>query len=268
MSYHTINTLYMQNNKMCFFDIFLRDNEIVIVCPANHDKNINHDKYSVTFPNNNNIIVKSKVIIKKTRGKYIVIIFSLSPVQHLNVLNVCFTYNDISANYNLTNGLNQNLFLGQTTLFKDDYKVAKMWINYYEAHGVNHFYVYYNEKLTTEIINFVKNNKANVTLLEWNFPYWQNGVPGNHFAQSGQMGHALYKYGKPYCKFMIFNDFDEFMKMEDINCTISDFLSNSNYDTIGFHNVWCYTIDRNIPTSFPTKIYKSTTTHKFGYRSK
>jgi hypothetical protein len=39
-----------------------------------------------------------------------------------------------------------------TTLFKDDFKLIHVFYNYYLKQGIEHFYLYYNGKLTDLII--------------------------------------------------------------------------------------------------------------------
>ena len=76
--------------------------------------------------------------------------------------------------------------------------------------GVDHFYMYYNGKLTQEIID--KFNFPNVTLIEWDFRYWNcmKTYKWGHHAQMGQLSDAIYRYGKDNYDYMIFNDMDEF----------------------------------------------------------
>ena len=81
-----------------------------------------------------------------------------------------------------------------TTCFKDDYELFPMWYDYYTKQGVEFFYMYYNGKITDEIKELF--DKPNVILHEWDFNYWSPYAHRLHYAQMGQLQHALHKYGK------------------------------------------------------------------------
>ena len=138
--------------------------------------------------------------------------------------------------------------LSLTTLFKDDYNLITIFYNYYIKQGVTNFYLYYNGKLSNDII--LKYNLPGVTLIEWNYPYWIKNYFSNHYAQMGQMHHALFKFGKDLNKYMIFCDLDEYLYIPNIK--LIDYIKNNdNIDIFGFNNLWCDVeqIDINIPNN-------------------
>jgi len=159
-----------------------------------------------------------------------------------------------------------NKFLALTTLFKHDYYLFPLFYNYYKEQGVDHFYMYYNGVITPQIRKVF--NKPDVTLVEWNFNYWNpRGVKYPHHAQMGQMHHALYKYGKDIYDYMIFCDLDEYLHIpknkcietianmapsseENTNNTIRRFIThNPDIEIFGFCNFWSNTINDSIPST-------------------
>jgi hypothetical protein len=132
---------------------------------------------------------------------------------------------------------------------------------------VQHFYLYYNG-LLRDLDQNTKDfcaNKADITLIEWNYRYWNpKNYMVRHHAQMGQMHHALYKYGKQNSKYMIFCDFDEYMK---VNIKLID-LIKSGKELYGFRNVWSNTLDNKIPKEIPNKILTGGVVCPWGHRSK
>ena len=127
-----------------------------------------------------------------------------------------------------------------------------MWYDYYINQGVEHFYMYYNGELNDDIKNIL--NKPNVTLHEWNYSYWSRFKGRLHFAQMGQIQHALYKYGKDSSEYMIFCDLDEFLYLKE-NITLIDKLKSEKPDQIAFHNCWAKLMEDHIPDKFPDRFY-------------
>jgi hypothetical protein len=169
----------------------------------------------------------------------------------------------MNTNMNQNIHIHPNNFLALTTLFKNDYYLFPLFYNYYKEQGVQHFYMYYNGIVTPEISNIF--NKPDVTLVEWNFHYWNpRGVKYPHHAQMGQMHHALYKYGKDIYDYMIFCDLDEYLHIpknkfietttpnitQYSNNTLQQFIKNKpDIDIFGFCNFWANTIDDSIPST-------------------
>jgi len=252
--YHNINSYILSNNKILFFDIFARNNEIIIISPVYNDFNIVFKELKLLY---NDTILKLKNHVLNDRYERIsILIYKLENIDYNTDFNIKLKYNDIILNYNLTNySILPKYNLTQTTLFKDDYKLIEPWYNYYVNQGVESFYLYYNGILNDEIRLYY--NLKNINLFEWNFPYWNNNISCEHVAQIGQINHALYKYGKVLSKYMIFNDYDEYMHIPKIK--IYELINlNKSYDTYMFLNRWSKTIDNIIPNNLPNNILLST----------
>ena len=120
--------------------------------------------------------------------------------------------------------------------------------------------MYYNGIITNEIKNIM--DKDDVTLIEWNYQYWNTNCKYEHHAQPGQMHHAIYRYGKDINNYMIFCDLDEYLYIPEY--TLKNFImSNSDVDVFGFCNRWSKTIDGNLPSDFPNNFLTSEKLPKF-----
>jgi hypothetical protein len=109
----------------------------------------------------------------------------------------------------------------------------KPFVEYHKKKGIEHFYMYYNGPLSEEPIE-------SVTFIEWNFPYWLGKQKQN--AQHAHLNHALYKYGKSTCDFILNSDLDEYIVSKE---PLLEFVKKVDKDLIMFHNMWCDTIDEN-----------------------
>jgi len=141
--------------------------------------------------------------------------------------------------------------LALTTLFKNDYKLIKIFYDYYKNQGVEHFFMYYNGKIDDEVKSYF--NYEDITLIEWDFKYRHcNSVPSGHYAQLGQIHDAIYRFGKDKYEYMLFCDLDEYFYLPN-NGKLIDLVSDENVDTFVFHNCWANTEDNTIPDVFPDK---------------
>jgi len=165
-----------------------------------------------------------------------------------------------------------------TTLFKDDHNLFPLYYHYYKRQGIDHFYMYYNGKLKDlpqQARQTFQTPDNDVTLIEWDFPYWNPPqAKYMHNAQIGQIHDALHRYGKDSYDYMIFCDFDEYMyfdytKIRDVVHQYTDI------DVFAFSNIWAETVDRITPSTddpnniqFPTTIDASDEKLYYGDRSK
>jgi hypothetical protein len=155
--------------------------------------------------------------------------------------------------------------LALSTLFKDDYALINVFYQYYWNQGVTHFYMYYNGRLSDDVLS--KYNLPGVTLIEWDFPYWNRDCRFRHHAQMGQMHHALYKYGKDMNEYMILCDLDEYCHVP--NSSLVDYFGrHPTVDVFGFKNCWADTHDQAIPDAMPSTFQCSNIIQPFGVRSK
>jgi hypothetical protein len=259
--YNKIQPFEFDKNRYLFFDIFARNNELVIVCPI----------YSQDYVNFENITAKvddKYLPIKTTKISYVeaaiaIVIFELN-IKDEN-FQVLIEYNSIIKSFDLLHlNCEKQYFLTQTTLFKDDYYLIRPFYNYYKNQGVEHFYLYYNGFDNILPSNIYNND--DITLLSWPFKYCNDkSCKFVRHAQIGQMHHAFYKYGKPMSEFMIFNDLDEYMYIP--HKTIIELIKkNISKISFVFLNNWA---DSSIPKEYiDQQILKDKSVDRFPVRCK
>jgi hypothetical protein len=195
-------------------------------------------------------------------------IYVYNYITELNEIEVNIEYDKIINIFKLphiTRDTQTNKELGLTTLFKDDYKLFPVFYKYYKQQGVSHFFMYYNGKITSEINEIF--NLNDVTLIEWDYKYWNHGCKYQHHAQTGQIHHSIYRYGKDICNYMIFCDLDEYLSVPNNNI-LNFIFNNKDINIFGFCNRWSKTIDNKIPDAFPCIFLTSDIIHDYGSRSK
>ena len=268
----------INNQKLLFFDMYYKNNKIYMIMPIYNAPAL-PDHITLTI--DNKILKLTDSRIKDSNEPILIYIYEyISPPNSIIKVNVKLINNmlksyDLRHTYTYTSpnihpNIHHNNFLALTTLFKNDYYLFPLFYNYYKEQGVQHFYMYYNGIITPEISKIF--DKPNVTLVEWNFHYWNpRGVKYAHHAQMGQMHHALYKYGKDIYEYMIFCDLDEYLHIpknkfiestkptltQYSHNTLQQFIKNKpDIDIFGFCNFWANTIDDNIPSTphLPKKI--------------
>jgi len=286
-----INYFELTDTKLLFFDIFYKNNKIFLIMPI-YNKQADHNQIFVSI--NNNRLTLSEYYVKDSWEPALIYVYnytqstntiddqSLHDTDICNIVTVDIECNNIKKTYNLqhirTTSSETKKFLAVTTLFKNDYKLFPLFYNYYKDQGVSHFYMYYNGILTQEIRQ-IFNIYRGVTLIEWNFHYWN--IPAYkycHHAQMGQIHHAIHRYGKDICDYMIFCDLDEYLhipesKFEKNNKstnTLKTFIQNNpSIEIFGFRNIWANTIDNKCPTrKLPNKIVVSNDVDIYTCRSK
>ncbi len=259
--YDDINSYHIHENFYLFFDIFLKNNELILICPT-YVSNFDESKIRIKY---NNEYLKLKTKEKYIDNPVYILIYDLEIDKKYAIIYIEYMNESrrfVLENYK-TNKENERT-LAQTTLFKNDYKLINIFHKYYENQGVQYFFMYYNGKINEEIKKFY--NKNNIKLIEWNYVYWNPNPKLIHHAQPGQIQHALYKYGKSEYKYMIFNDLDEYMHIK--NKKLIDYVNETNYDSIQFYNFWSQTLDNNIPEEIPMKIIINNIPNGYPYRMK
>ena len=195
------------------FSIFIKNNELFIILPI-INTSIDETYLEVTADNQPLTI---KTIHKKDEIEPIhIIIYDIIQVTNVTITKIQIKYQDkiiITKDITPEPPPNENAEsqMAITTLFKDDYFLFPLYYEYYTKQGIDHFFMYYNGILNEEIRQIF--NHPNVTLIEWDFPYWNNTNDQKyiHNAQMGQIHEALHKYVKNNYKYLIFCDFDEYL---------------------------------------------------------
>ncbi len=241
----------MDFNDFSIFNVFIK-NEFVYVILSINNQEINESNISIII-NSNKLNFHSKYVRNGPTEPILIFIYDNPFKEYINKAEANIIYNDIFKSIKIDYIINETYLynLTITTLFKNDYNLFPLFYEYYKKQGVEHFYMYYNGVITSEIKELF--NKSDVTLIEWNFKYALHGCKYWHHAQLGQMHDALYKYGKLNSKYMIFCDLDEYLNIN--NNTLKNFIfQNPEIKTFGFCNIWSQTLDNKIPDTFPNEI--------------
>ena len=191
----------MDFKDFTLFDVFWNNNSIYLILSINTEV-LNQNNLIVSL-NQINLNLKEKIV----KNKYEPTLLFIYDDNNIDInkklfIQVFFDGKDYSKEIEKIVNKEKSNFLCLTTLFKNDYNLFPNFYEYYKRQGVQHFFMYYNGLLNNKIKKIF--NYKDVTLIEWNFRYWNPGKYKHH-AQLGQMHHALYKYGKDNYEYMIFN---------------------------------------------------------------
>lgn len=271
--YHKINNWKLGKNKYLFFDIFARNNEVVIISTVYLNFEIDHDNISVSF---NGKDLERNIIKYIEKEPAVACIYKL-PKMVDQMLSVMVKYKDVTKKYDLYHAnLKKTFNLMAGTLFFKDYYILNTWLNYYNKLGVEYFVIYYNGKLTNTIKNIIKPYK-NVLLLQWDYLYVNKVYGPNylfwHHAQTTQMNDLLYKYAKPMTKWLAYLDLDEYFQINRDHLQ-KLLLKYANKHAILFKNRWAYLDNNEIPKVdvaidlTKKKIFRSIIVYKPGVASK
>lgn len=260
------NSFFLDDKNVLFFNIFIKNNKLYLITPLNKNQIIN--KSTIKIIHNSNELICVEQITKAQYEPTQILIYNFEQPKN-EIYEIKVNYNKDYKIFNLKHIESiKNKKLALTTLFQTDYKLNTIFYDYYKKQGVEHFYMYYNGKITDEIKSFY--NKEDITLIEWDYIYWNKDASySRHYAQLGQMHDAIYRFGKDNCEYMIFCDLDEYLHLENSKKLI-DLVNDTSVDTFGFRNIWANTINSKIPDKFPNKfkIANKEQWHKYRIRSK
>lgn len=141
--------------------------------------------------------------------------------------------------------------LAMSTLFKYEVSFLKEWIDFHIKMGVEHFYLYENNKNYNEKIKIILSpyiEKGLVTHILWPYPYkfynyrlkniWPNDA--HSFTQLPQINHCIYKYSSE-TEWLLYGDIDEYFfspKNEKIIDVIQNINDVSGVSTINITGKW------------------------------
>ena len=120
------------------------------------------------------------------------------------------------------------------TLFKNDYKLLKRYLNYYSSLVFEIFFLYYNGKIDNALIKDINEYKVKIYLIEWDFKYWI-GDKKQHYAQTMAINNSLHIL-KNYGYYTLYNDLDEYIIINNLKTLIEN---NWDIDIFVFKNRFC-----------------------------
>ena len=227
------------NNRILFSNISLCKKKIILSSI--------HYKYNNWDLNNLHINIKNSKILKKTiydNDDYetsTTIILDLDKEVERETIYITFMENKYKIYLEQLKIINSNITA--MTLFKSDYELLKRYLKYYSELGVEIFFLYYNSKIDTNIIEKIKalniyNYK--IYLIEWDYLYWwfYEKNEKHHYSQTMAINDSL-NILKNYTKYILYNDLDEYFildKYKTFNQLIND---NDDVDIFIFKNHFC-----------------------------
>ena len=234
------------------FDVFLKNDGIHLICPiyanefqVSDIRVTDHNQSTFHYPLHKNAVYKHTKYYCSCQ----VLIYRVNPA--VRQLTVDIQYKHLTRTFKLSRVAVPSCTLSLTTLFNHaEYLFPMIFYKYYKAHGVDHFYLYYNGEIPDHIRNSPAFARDDVTLIPWNYRYWndQSKSVFLHHAQIGQMNHALYKYGKGSSDYMVFNDFDEYFLCPERLC---DLIRKTQYNAYGFRNRHARLTNPDFPKKLP-----------------
>jgi len=289
------NSFYITNTRLLFFDIFYKNNKIYLIMPI-YNKPAN--PLQIIIRVNNSDLPLSESFVKDSNEPVLIYVYNVpnADTEIASEIEVEVSCCQITKIYTLQHIISPTptmpttpttpcqYFLTLTTLFHNDYTIFPLFYNYYKSQGVSHFYMYYNGVITQQVKDFFEEyGSDNITLIEWNFHYWNpRNFKYSHHAQPAQIHHAIYRYGKNASEYMISCDLDEYLhipiqteKEKDRyahnGITIKKYIdSHRDIDIFGFCNIWATTLDNKYPTKpvLPDKILTVESINPYKDRSK
>ena len=240
-------------NRVLFSNITLYKKKIVLTSLFYKEDSWNVN--NINFNIKNNQVINKTIYENNHFESSLSIILDLEKEQESLELSIDYTHNKTKHFFNIS--LKQSfkdinhIFLGAMTLFKDDYKLLKQYIKYYENLGVSFFYFYYNGQFNHELlieikgaINSIKHELQTdiiVYLVQWDYQYWWNPddkLNKHHHAQTMALNDSL-NIMKNFCKYVLYNDLDEFFILKKYNNFIDMINYNNNVDVFTFKNRFC-----------------------------
>jgi hypothetical protein len=262
---NAVNSFFLDEKNVLFFNIFIKNNKLYIITPLYKDYNTKNSTIKISY--NSTELIRLEQITKAEYEATQILIYDFNFNSNPeDIYEIKVSFNEKMKVFMLKHEkTNKNKKLALTTLFKTDYKLNAIFYDYYKNQGVEHFYMYYNGKITDEIKRYY--DKEDITLIEWDYVYLNNAAAySRHYAQLGQMHDAMYRFGKDKYEYMLFCDLDEYLYIT--NQKLIDLVSDTSVDTFGFRNLWANTKDNNVPESFPNEFYVAGKLQRYEDRSK
>ena len=229
--------------RFLFTDIFIKGNNIGLISIIYPDENIDFNKI-ICEVNGNEYYFTHQIINRIYESNVFLMTEDVNlskVVEGVDSIECKIKYLEYEDNFNLKKVDIPKNKLVLTTLFKDDYYLLKVWIEYNTLLGVDYFILYNNKKIDDRVKKMV-NEYNNVLIIEWDMVHKLPEILGkdsrvkildnkleknHHHAQPMSMCHCLNFLGSK-SNWIGFFDLDEFIIMKDL-FNINDLLDKYNY---------------------------------------
>ena len=264
-----------------YYSIFYKNGVVYVIQPIYKD-------VIMSFKLFNSIGIEYPLtdqVIKYKWEPVIISMFAIPTEQNTLELYLKFKNTQIKETVTHIKTIPSGKFLCLTTMFKNDYAVIPLFYDYYKKQGVDHFYLYYNGRLTDDDnpdapkIKEICKKLPNVTLIEWKFIYSSKRTDiSAHLSQTGELHDAIYRYGKDCYEYIVCCDLDEYLFVSEKepllvsekeplfvsenNLTLREYIkANPSIDTFAFKQILAKSYERpekmdTLPKTFqisPTK---------------
>lgn len=223
------------NGKTIFCNMRFIDNQIILTGAVYLYTPIEYKqlKYFV----NNIIYNEVKVIERREYEPSVVCILENDEWKDEEKVELKINYNNRDYIYILEKEKHQKYQFVAMTLFKYDYRLIDLYVDYYSKLGIECFYLYYNGKLDELNLDFIKDCDKNIHITEWNYSYWlRPDINREHHAQVMSIMDALY-LSKKVSKYCLFNDFDEYVFLKEKS--LNEFTEkNPSISNFSFESFW------------------------------
>ena len=160
----------MDFEDFTLFNIFLKSNKIYLICsilnfPITENQldillyiNIKSSQSNQNIVSINNNFYRK--IEKDNHEPILILVYDYDSYNSENEYKISIKYKNKEYIKELINYPDSNNnFLSMTTLFKNDFNLFHIYYKYYKDQGIDHFYLYYNDKIENLDSNF--NNYIN-----------------------------------------------------------------------------------------------------------
>jgi hypothetical protein len=183
----------------------------------------------------NNIETKFEIIEKRRYEPSIVCKVSNEEWKKLQTLTLRIFYEKQLYTIILDKEEFKSSNLTAMTLFKNDYELLNLYIEYYTKLGINTFFLYYNDILDQEKFKFLEHINVEIHITEWNYKYWIHPTMLGHHAQVMALTDGLNTI-KHFSNWCLFNDLDEYVFIEntDFNDLIDKNPEVNHFDFLAY----------------------------------
>ena len=246
MEIHNINSCYIDDKDLLFFDVFIKDSLLYIVKPLYYKPTPRLESWQIRLNGVPVLLSENKISLnwrtETENGEPCWVTTYEIAGKPQDVYDVFIKVKEITSSFQLVPHREEKKLFSVATLFKYDIGEYKSWYDYYKKQGVDHFYVYYNGTLDDAQKRIL--DRDDVTLINWdfryvNFPLLSKPPEGSHYkyghhAQPAQINHAFRLFNDDY---ILFCDFDEYL--EWTHGTLRDMIiEHPDVDIFGFRNCW------------------------------
>jgi hypothetical protein len=166
-------------------------------------------------------------------------IYENESLSELEIVSIKIKYQNEIYEYILTKEVYPKYDIVSMTLFKEDYRLMDLYVDYYSKMGVECFFFYYNGKLDENMFEFMKECDKPIHITEWNYQYWLKPHEllkycADHHAQPMAIMDSLYLL-KNIATYCLYNDFDEYLIL---NTSLQNLIQTN--PNVNYFSLYCY----------------------------